>query len=250
MRAVGLNFRDVLSALGSLPGHPNGIGPIGMECSGRVVAVGAGVAGLVVGDEVIAIAFDSLGTHTLADSRLVAPKPAALAYEVAATLPIAFVTAWLALQRLAGLGRGDRVLIHAAAGGVGLAAVQIAQARGRDRVRHRRERRRSASTCESSRRGARARFAVPGLRGRGDGAHAAARGVDVVLNSLAGDAVAAGLSVLAPYGRFVEIGRARHLPELPDRPRLRSGPISPTPRSTWSGCVSSGPRSWVGCCAR
>jgi acyl transferase domain-containing protein/acyl carrier protein len=205
VRAVGLNFRDVMSALGSLPGHPGGVGPIGIECSGRVVDVGEGVEGLGRGDEVVAIAFDCLATHAVADARLVVRKPAGLSHAVAATLPIAFVTAWLALHRLAGLGSGDRVLIHAAAGGVGLAAVQIAR-----------------------RAGARV-FATAGSPAKHDYLHALGvehvldsrslsfakdvmaltrgAGVDIVLNSLAGEAIAAGLSVLAPYGRFIEIGR-------------------------------------------
>ena len=205
VRAVGLNFRDVMSALGSLPGHPDGVGPIGIECAGRVVDVGAGVTGFGRGDQVVAIAFDCLGTHAIADARLVVRKPAGLSHEIAATLPIAFATAWLALHRLAGLGAGDRVLIHAAAGGVGLAAVQIARRAGAEV------------------------FATAGGRSKHDYLHALGvehvldsrslsfakdvmaltrgAGVDVVLNSLAGEAVTAGLSILAPYGRFVEIGR-------------------------------------------
>jgi NADPH:quinone reductase-like Zn-dependent oxidoreductase/acyl carrier protein len=170
-----------------------------------VVDVGEGVEGLGRGDEVVAIAFDCLATHAVADARLVVRKPAGLSHAVAATLPIAFVTAWLALHRLAGLGSGDRVLIHAAAGGVGLAAVQIAR-----------------------RAGARV-FATAGSPAKHDYLHALGvehvldsrslsfakdvmaltrgAGVDIVLNSLAGEAIAAGLSVLAPYGRFIEIGR-------------------------------------------
>jgi NADPH:quinone reductase-like Zn-dependent oxidoreductase/acyl carrier protein len=167
--------------------------------------VGAGVTGFGRGDEVMAIAFDCLGTHAIADARLVVRKPAGLSHEIAATLPIAFATAWLALHRLAGLGAGDRVLIHAAAGGVGLAAVQIARRAGAEV------------------------FATAGSRSKHDYLHALGvehvldsrslsfakdvmaltrgAGVDVVLNSLAGEAITAGLSILAPYGRFVEIGR-------------------------------------------
>ena len=77
------------------------------------------------GDEVVAIAFDALGTHVIADARLVARKPVALSHQVAATLPIAFVTAWYALHTLAGMRPGERVLMPAG-GGVGLAAVPLA----------------------------------------------------------------------------------------------------------------------------
>jgi NADPH:quinone reductase-like Zn-dependent oxidoreductase/acyl carrier protein len=195
-----------MAALGSLPGHPGGVGPIGIECSGRVVAVGGNVSEFSVGDEVVAIALHSLGTHVLADSGLVVPKPAALTHEIAATVPIAFVTAKLALQRLGGLGRGDRVLIHAAAGGVGLAAVQIAQRTGAtifatagSAIKREHLHRLGVEHVLDSRSLSFASEVVERTGGTG---------VDVVLNSLAGDAVAAGLSVLGPYGRFVEIGKS------------------------------------------
>ncbi len=206
VRAVGLNFRDVMSALGSLPGHPDGVGPIGIECAGRVVEVGPGVTELGRGAEVVAIALDCLGTHAIADARLVVRKPAALSHEIAATLPIAFATAWLALHRLAGLGSGDRVLIHAAAGGVGLAAVQIARRAGAEvfatagsRPKHDYLHGLGIEHVLDSRSLSFAKDVMALTRGAG---------VDVVLNSLAGEAIAAGLSILAPYGRFVEIGKS------------------------------------------
>ena len=203
--AAGLNFRDVLSTLGSLPGYPDGIGPIGMECAGRVVAVGPGVESPRVGDEVIAIAFDCLGTHAIADARLAVSKPAHLEDAVAATLPIAFLTASYALEHLARMQAGDRVLIHAAAGGVGLAAVQLARRAGAivfatagSPRKHEHLRALGVEHVLDSRSLSFARE-VMALTG--------GAGVDIVLNSLAGEAVAAGLSALAPYGRFVEIGK-------------------------------------------
>ena len=205
VRAVGLNFRDVLSALGSLPGHPNGIGPIGMECAGRVVAVGSGVETPRLGDEVIAIAFDCLGTHVLADARLAVSKPPHLEHPIAATLPIAFLTASYALEHLARMQAGDRVLIHAAAGGVGLAAVQLARRAG------------AAVFATAGSPGKHEHLRSLGIEHVLDSrslsfakevmALTGGAGVDIVLNSLAGEAVAVGLSTLAPYGRFVEIGR-------------------------------------------
>jgi phthiocerol/phenolphthiocerol synthesis type-I polyketide synthase C len=205
VRAVGLNFRDVLSALGSLAGHPNGIGPIGMECSGRVAAVGSGVEDRRPGDEVIAIAFDCLGTHAIADARLVVAKPPHLEHAVAATLPIAFLTASYALEHLARMQAGDRVLVHAAAGGVGLAAVQLARRAGATVFatagsprKHEHLRSLGVEHVLDSRS---LSFATEVMTLTGGA------GVDIVLNSLAGEAVAAGLSTLAPYGRFVEIGR-------------------------------------------
>ena len=205
VHAAGLNFRDVLSALGSLPGHPNGIGPIGMECAGRVVVVGSGVETPRLGDEVIAIAFDCLGTHAIADARLAVPKPPHLEHSVAATLPIAFLTASYALENLARMQAGDRVLIHAAAGGVGLAAVQLARLAGAivfatagSPRKHEHLRSLGIEHVLDSRSLSFAKE-IMALTG--------GAGVDIVLNSLAGEAVAAGLSALAPYGRFVEIGK-------------------------------------------
>ena len=130
MRAVGLNYLNVLSALGVCPGYPKGMGPLGMECTGLVVRVGDGVSTWHEGDEVVAIARECLGRYAVADARLAAPKPATLTFEEAATLPVAFVTAHYALIELGRLGAGERVLIHSASGGVGLAAVQVAQQAG------------------------------------------------------------------------------------------------------------------------
>ena len=94
------------------------------------MTVGAGVEGLEVGDSVIAFAPGCLGSFVTTDSTFVMPKPAHLSFEEAATLPIAFFTAHYALNRLGRLAEGERVLIHAAAGGVGQAAVRIAQRAG------------------------------------------------------------------------------------------------------------------------
>ncbi len=127
VRATGLNFRDVLNALGMYPGEA---GPLGSECAGEIVAVGEGVDQLQIGNEVMALALGSFSTFAITRAEFVVPKPSGLSFEAAATLPIAFLTATYGLQHLAHLKRGDRVLIHAAAGGVGLAAVQIAQRAG------------------------------------------------------------------------------------------------------------------------
>jgi acyl transferase domain-containing protein/acyl carrier protein len=203
--AVGLNFMNVMSALGVYPGYERGVGPLGIECSGRVVAVGAGVYTAEVGDDVVGIAFDCLATHAIADARLVVRKPASLSYESAASLPIVFLTARYALEHLARLGRGERVLIHAAAGGVGLAAVQVARRLGAIVLG-------TAGSIEKReylvRQGVASVFDSRSLQFAADVMQVTeGAGVDVVLNSLAGPAIAASLSTLAPYGRFVEIGK-------------------------------------------
>jgi phthiocerol/phenolphthiocerol synthesis type-I polyketide synthase C len=203
--AVGLNFMNVMSALGTYPGYPDGLGPLGIECAGVVAAVGEAVEEFAVGDEVVAFAFDCLATHALADVRLVAPKPARLTFEQAATVPIAFLTASYALEHLGRLAEGERVLIHSATGGVGLAAIQLAQRAGVEVVatagsEEKREYLRSLGIRHvfDSRSLA---FAHEILEATGG------EGVDVVLNSLAGEAIAKGLSILRPYGRFLELGK-------------------------------------------
>ena len=203
--ATGLNFMNVLSALGIYPGHDRGLGSLGIECSGRIAAVGPGVEGFRAGDSVLAVAYDSLATHAIADARLVQTMPGTLSYEEAATLPIAFLTADYGLRELARLQAGERVLIHAAAGGVGLAAVQIAQRAGAEVFA-------TAGSAEK-----RATLASLGIAHVMDSRSLAfadevmertgGRGVDVVLNCLSGEAMARSLDVLSPYGRFVEIGK-------------------------------------------
>jgi phthiocerol/phenolphthiocerol synthesis type-I polyketide synthase C len=204
VRAVGLNFMNVMSALGTYPGYPNGLGPLGIECAGVVSAVGEGAEGITVGDEVVAFAFHCLATHAIADARLVAPKPAGLHWEQAATVPIAFLTASYALEHLGRVAPGERVLVHSATGGVGLAALQIARAAGAEVI--------ATAGTEEKRALLRSMgvehvfdsrslgFADEILAATGDG-------VDIVLNSLAGEAISKGLAVLRPFGRFLELGK-------------------------------------------
>jgi NADPH:quinone reductase-like Zn-dependent oxidoreductase len=130
VRAAGLNFRDVLIAMDLLPPVIKGSLDIGWECVGNVVALGEGVTDLQVGDAVIGVAPSCFGSYVTTSAALVAPKPRHLSYEEAATIPVAFLTAYYALHYLGRLGQGDRLLIHAAAGGVGQAAVQLARQAG------------------------------------------------------------------------------------------------------------------------
>ena len=200
---AGLNFRDVLKALGLYP--DTGAHTLGDECVGRVVAVGEHVTEIQPGDEVLAVAKHCFGTHALADARLVIPKPAHLLPEEAATLPVAFITAFYALNVLARLQAGERILIHSAAGGVGLAAVQLAQLAGAEILA-------TASSAEKH-----SYLQSLGIRHILDSRSLSfvnevreitgGQGVDVVFNSLAGDFLSASLSLLAPNGRFLELGK-------------------------------------------
>ena len=202
VNAAGLNFRDVMNAAGVYPGGPI---PFGAECAGTITAVGEGVTDLQPGDEVIALASGSFGAFVLADARAVIPKPSALSFGQAATIPIAFLTAYYSLHELARLSTGERVLIHAAAGGVGLAAVQLAQQVGAEIF---------ATAGSPEKRAYLKSMRVPHILDSRSLQFAdeimkrtGGRGVDVVLNSLPGEYISRSLSILAPYGRFVEIGK-------------------------------------------
>lgn len=201
--ATGLNFKEVLFAAGLMPPAAPGF-KFGLECAGQVVAVGDGVEDFSIGDEVIAFGSSCFSRFITTPARLVAPKPAHLSMQEAATMPIAFTTAYHALIKLGQLSRGEKVLIHAAAGGVGMAAVQIAQWVGAEIFAtagnpEKRQFLRSLGIeyVMDSRSVAFADEVMQQTHGSG---------VDVVLNSLGGEFVQKGLSVLARYGRFLELG--------------------------------------------
>ncbi|MFI6824211.1 SDR family NAD(P)-dependent oxidoreductase [Micromonospora sp. NPDC050187] len=205
VRASGLNFRDVLKTLGAYPGLDDAEVTLGDECAGVVVAVGPDVTDLRVGDAVVAVGSRCVGSHVRADARLVAPKPAGLDFTAAATIPIAFLTAAYALEHLARIEPGERVLVHAAAGGVGLAAVQLVQAAGAEVF---------ATAGSAEKRSYLTSLGVSHVLDSRSIAFAeqvraatGGQGVDVVLNSLAGAFITHGIAALAPYGRFVEIGK-------------------------------------------
>jgi acyl transferase domain-containing protein len=215
VHASGLNFKDVLSALGMYPGDA---GPLGSECAGEVVAVGAGVTTLKEGDAVIAFAPGSFARFVTTRADYVVPKPAALDFETAAALPIAFITASYALMHLARLRSGQRVLIHAAAGGVGLAAVQLAQRAGAEifaTAGSPRKRRFLHSLGVQHVMDSRSLDFAQDVR-----SHTGEAGVDVVLNCLAGEFVRPSLALVRPGGCFVELGKTDVL-ERHEAVRLR-----------------------------
>ncbi|MFN6571716.1 SDR family NAD(P)-dependent oxidoreductase [Dendronalium sp. ChiSLP03b] len=207
--ATGLNFKDVAKAMNlladaNLEGNFSGRS-LGLECAGKITAIGSGVAEFQIGDEVIASAPHSFSTHTITDARLVVRKPAHLSFEEAATIPAVFLTAYYALHYLGRISKGDRVLIHAAAGGVGLAAIQLAQKAGAEIF---------ATAGSPEKREFLQAIGVEHVMDSRSLAFAEqvmectdGKGVDIVLNSLAGAAIAKSLSVLGAYGRFIEIGK-------------------------------------------
>jgi 8-amino-7-oxononanoate synthase len=209
--AASVNFRDVLNALGMLRESLEQMGltgtevPFGADCAGKVVAVGADVTEFQVGDSVIAAqAIGSLGSFVTVPAPFVVLKPQSVSFVEAATLPIAFLTASYGLHHLAKIQPGDRVLIHAAAGGVGLAAVQLAQAAGAEVFA-------TASPQKWDFLKSMGVKQVMNSRGLEFASEVMAltqgQGVDIVLNSLNGEFIPKSLEVLATGGRFVEIGK-------------------------------------------
>jgi len=134
VKAGGLNFRDVMWCMGMLPEEAveHGFsGPtIGMECSGEVVRVGANVTHVAPGDRVLAFASSCFGSHVTTEAKSVEKMPEGMEFSAAATIPTTFLTAWYGLDYLARLEEDETILIHGAAGGVGLAAIQIAKLKG------------------------------------------------------------------------------------------------------------------------
>ena len=209
VRAAGLNFRDVMYAMGLLPDEAveDGFcGPsLGMEVSGIVTRVGTGVTEVAPNDAVIAFAPASFANRVRTRALAVTRKPSAWSFAAAATVPTAFFTAYYALHELARLREGERVLIHGAAGGVGIAAIQLAKYLGAEV------------------------FATAGTQEKRDFVHLLGAdhvfdsrslafadevlnvtggvGIDVILNSLAGDAISRNLRLLRPFGRMLELGK-------------------------------------------
>jgi myxalamid-type polyketide synthase MxaB len=203
--AAGVNFRDVLQTMGMYPGTPEGPFFIGGECAGRISRVGPDVEGLRVGDEVMAIAPNAIGTHATTLAGLVAKKPEGIGFAEAAGIPNVFLTTYFALCRVAQLRRGERVLIHSAAGGVGLSAIQIAKSLGATilaTVGNDEKKKLLESIGVDCIMDSRKLDWAEEVMARTDG-----EGVDVVLNSLSGEAIPKGLGVLRRFGRFLDLTR-------------------------------------------
>ncbi|WPB81056.1 SDR family NAD(P)-dependent oxidoreductase [Archangium violaceum] len=212
VEASALNFIDVMKTMGlyvmkgkgGAPGVPLEGLPLGLDCAGRVVAVGEGVTNLKAGDEVVAFTPSAMASHVVTDARFAVRRPSGMSAAEASSIPSVFMTAWYALHHLARLQKGERVLIHSAAGGLGLAAVQIAQSLGVEVFA-------TAGTPEK-----RELLRSLGIQHVMDSRTLAfadevmrltnGEGVDAVLNSLSGDAITRSMEVLAPDGRFLEVG--------------------------------------------
>jgi natural product biosynthesis luciferase-like monooxygenase protein len=210
VRAVGLNFRDVVAAMNLLPPEAWDGGLItgfqlGLDAAGEVLRVGSDVSRVAVGDRVVGFFPHSLATRAITNVRQLAKIVPELSMVEAAALPTPFSTADIALRDLARLEPGETVLIHSAAGGVGTIAVQIALSIGARVI---------ATTSSEEKRAFLRGLGVEHIFGSRSADFGDAimdltngEGVDVVLNSLSGLSMSESFRVLRPFGRFVEIGK-------------------------------------------
>ena len=209
VRATGLNFRDLMYAMGMLSDEAveNGFAgaTLGMECAGDVVRVGSHVTDFEVGNSVVCFGRACFASHVTTPTAAVAAMPTGWTYEEAATVPGVFFTVYYALNQLAGLRRGEKLLIHGAAGGVGMAAIQYARFCGAEIF---------ATAGSEEKRDFLRLLGVEHVLDSRSLAFAdeileitGGSGVDVVLNFLSGEAVSKNLTVLKPFGRFLELGK-------------------------------------------
>ena len=200
VKATGLNFRDVAIALDIYPDAA----ALGLECAGEVTAVGKEVNDFKVGDEVIAVAEASFSHYVTTDATLAITKPACLSFSEAATIPVAFLTAYHTLVNEAQLQPGEKILIHSGAGGVGLAAIAIAQQIGAEiyttasLAKWQLLQSKGVTNICDSRSLDFAEEIMTLTKGEG---------VDVVLNSFSDEYIPKSLAVLKANGRFIEIGK-------------------------------------------
>lgn len=208
VRAAGINFKDVAKATGLLDdstlANSELMANLGLECSGVITDIGEDVKGFHIGDEVMGLVLNCFASHAITDPRALVHKPADLSFEEAATIPLVFLASYYALNKLARVKEGEYVLIHAAAGGVGLSAIQVARAAGAEILA-------TASTSEK-----RDFLKALGIKYVGDSRSLAfvdevmeftnQEGVDIVLNTLPARTIAQSMSALRPVsGRFVDI---------------------------------------------
>ena len=214
--STGMNFRDVLWAQGLLPPEMLEGGfvgaALGMECAGTVVRAGPD-ASLEPGCPVVAFVQGAFASHVTTSEDNVMPLPNGANLRTAPSIPVAFLTSVYALEELGNLRKGETVLVHGAAGGLGLAAIQVAQMIGATVI---------ATAGNPAKRKLLETLGVQQVLDSRSLAFAAevkaltgGRGVDVVLNSLAGEALKQSLGCMAPFGRFIELGKRDFMANTP-----------------------------------
>ncbi|TIA62468.1 polyketide synthase [Aureobasidium pullulans] len=204
VKATGMNFKDVVVSMGQL-NQPY----IGVECAGVIAAVGKNVTDVKIGQSVMAMTEGAYSTYARCLSTSVAPLPERMDFTAASTIPVVSCTAYYGLFDLGRLTEGESVLIHAAAGGVGQAAIMLAQTRGAEifatvgSIDKKQHIMKEYGIAEDHIFYSRDTTFGPAIRQATGG-----QGVDIVLNSLGGDFLRESWDCLAPFGRFIEIGKA------------------------------------------
>jgi len=211
VRAAGINFADTLFRQGKYAMQPKLPDTPGLEAAGEIEAVGAGVANLKPGQRVAALGSKMYAEYALAPAAQVIPIPNSISFEHAAAVPVQVLTAWHILHTAHRTGPGQTVLVHSAAGGVGIIAVQIAKAAGA----------RVIGTVSSA-----SKAALVKEYGADDAINYATgdfateanrltngRGVDLILDAVGATTMAKGLTCLAPFGHLILYGRAGGPPE-------------------------------------
>ncbi|CAM1501901.1 Fc.00g038850.m01.CDS01 [Cosmosporella sp. VM-42] len=217
VRAVGLNFRDIMVCMGQLVDNF-----LGCECSGVVAEIGSEVTHLKVGDRVCTWTLGAYCNTIQNPAKLVQPIPDDMDFSVAASLPIVYCTAYYGLVDQARIKKGETVLIHAAAGGVGQAAIMLCQFYGAEvfvTVGTKEKKEHIMTTygiSEDHIFSSRNLTFADGIKRLTGG-----KGVDIVLNCLSGEALKASWSVIAPFGRFIEIGKK----DIEENTRLGMAPF-------------------------
>ena len=205
VEALGVNFMNLMSALGIYPGVDKGFASLGVECAGVVSRIGSEVDHITVGDKVMGMAWHTMASHAIMKASLMRKIPAGMSFTDAATIPVVFLTSYYALVTLGRLKKGERVLIHSATGGVGLSSIQIAQDIGAEVF--------ATAGTEEKRQllrdkgvkyvyDSRSLLFADQIKKDTNG-----EGIDMVLNSLTGEAMLRSLHLLRSFGRFLEIGK-------------------------------------------
>ena len=217
VKTVGLNFHDLMCATGQLP-DPNGYG---VECSGTIVKASGASNRLNVGDRVCTVAPASFATHVRAPQSMVCAIPDDMSFEIAASIPSVFTTVYYCIYHAARLQKNESILIHSAAGGVGQACIKFAQLIGAEIF---------VTTSPSKVDFLMSKFGLPRDRifnsrtlefGSRIMRATKGKGVDTVINSLAGDALRESWRCMAMFGRFIELGKKDSM----ENARLDMGPF-------------------------
>ena len=206
VNSVGINFMNLMSALGIYPGKDNGFATLGIELCGTVVAIGSNVTLHSVGDRVMGMGYHTMASYIHSNENAVIKIPKELSWEEASTMPVGYLTAYYSLITLGKLSRGERVLIHAATGGVGLAAIYIAKEVGAEIY--------ATAGSEEKRDYLKNVMGISHVYNSRDidfydkiRQDTGNEGIDVVLNSLTGEQMWLSMRLLRSFGRFIEIGK-------------------------------------------